>query len=455
MSRPTLSLALANAGKSLALACLSFVAACPDSASAAYTLDRWYQMGDDILFSGGSNAENASNGAEVGSGNSLTGTNGAPITYDSAATNNDNFQALEAYGTNGLPTYAEYGVGGNPAAPLAAAASMNSYGIRFDGVDDYLAAVNLNDPSVAAPGSLVTYSGTMDRGFQLWVYPTDVDGVAEYVIDDADEHGFNITTAGFFLSEVRDNRINSPYPVEQDTWAHVMLVRDSVGLGGAAFYVNGLVGVTHTPDYDSNSVTNLLVGANAEDDAGTTQDPNVQSPPTFFSGIVDEIELFVTDDGSNYGAFDYTEDNGYFTDVWLPMQSGYGFTLNTGTGHNSQQWVKGDINFDGVFDELDVDAFVAGWLSKKADIAGTGPQVGDYESLALGDLDLDGDTDLGDWIRLRQYNLAAAAGLKLPSLSQLNAVPEPSSLMLAAAVSALMLGRCRGHWSAIWDRSKA
>ncbi|MCA9260380.1 MAG: hypothetical protein KDA61_14310, partial [Planctomycetales bacterium] len=155
----------------------TFAALCfTPTAHAAYTLDRWYQMGDDLLFSGSASAENASNGAEVGSGNSLTGLNGGPVTYDSTATNNDNFQSLAAFGNDGLPTYVEFGVGGNPAAPVAGAASMNQFGVRFDGVDDYLAGVNLNDPSIPAPGSVVSYD-TQDRGMQLWVYPTNLDGV--------------------------------------------------------------------------------------------------------------------------------------------------------------------------------------------------------------------------------------------------------------------------------------
>lgn len=420
------------------LGCLSWV----QQGQAAYTLDRWYQMGDDILFSGGGNAENAANGAAVGSGSSLTGLNGAPVTYDSAASNNDNFQPLEAFGLTGLPTYVEYGVGGNPSAPLAAAASMNSFGIRFDGVDDYLAAVNLNDPSVAAPGSVITYD-TQDRGMQMWVFPTEIDGVAEYIIDDADEHGFNITTGGTWLSEVRENRVNSGVGATQDAWTHVMLVHDSIRQGGVVFYVNGLASVTHSLTYDSNNPTNLLVGANAEDDAGTTQDPNVQSPPTFFSGIIDEIELFVIDDGTTYGAYDYTEDNGYFTDVWLPTQNGYGFTLDTSTGHNSVQWVKGDIDFDGDFDRADIDLFIAGWLSRKSTLPGSGPQAGDYQSLGLGDLDLDGDTDLGDWVLLRAYNAAAGSPLVIPSLRELNVIPEPASLYLAAACSLLLIGSCR------------
>ncbi|WP_197526740.1 LamG-like jellyroll fold domain-containing protein [Botrimarina colliarenosi] len=404
-----------------------------DDAEGAYTLDRWYQMGDDFLFSGGGNAENASNGALVGSGNSQTGVGGGPATYDSAATNNDTFQPLAAFGATGLPTYAQYGVGGNPAAPVPGAASMNQFGIRFDGIDDYLAAVNLNDPSVAAPGSLVSYS-TIDRGMQLWVMPTNLDGVAEYVIDDADQHGFNITTAGAWIAETREDRITTNVPVQPNTWAHVMLVHDSVGLQASVMYVNGLAISSQLPLYDSTSPVNLLVGANAEVDTGETQDPNLQTPPAFFSGLIDEIELFVTDDGALYGQFDYARDNGYFTDVFLPAQSGYGFTLNASTGHNSQQWVAGDIDFDGDFDQTDINTFITGWLSKKDDLPGSGPQVGDYLSLALGDLDLDGDTDASDWVVLRGLAAASTSHLTVPPIAS---VPKPVTVCPALLGCAL------------------
>lgn len=421
------------------LAALSPFALAPN-ADAAYTLDRWYQMGDDRLFAGGPNAENAVNGAAVGSGNSLTGVNGGPITYDSAATSDANFQPLAAFGATGLPVYVQYGVGGNPAAPVAGTGSMNRFGIRLDGIDDYLAAVNLNDPSVGLPGKPITYN-TIDRGMQMWVMPTNLDGVAEYVFDDADQHGFNITVTGTWLSEIREDRIQTGVAVTPNAWSHVMLVHDSVGLKSSVMYVNGIAVSSQTTNYNSASTVNLLVGANAELDTGETQNPNLQTPPTFFAGIVDEIEMFVIDNGAAYGQFKYTTDNGYFTDVFLPSQSGYGFTLNSSTGHNSQQWVAGDLDFDGDFDQADVNKFVAGWLSKKADLPGAGAQVGDYVSLGLGDLDLDGDTDAADWSRLRALVAGSSAGLTIPPLS---AVPSPGGLCLAAsAIGLLLSGRRR------------
>ena len=88
--------------------------------------------------------------------------------------------------------------------------------------------------------------------------------------------------------------------------------------------------------------------------------------------------------------------------------------------------MEGDINFDGVLDSLDVDAFVAGWLSEAAEFVEFGPPAGDYTTLQLGDLDLDGDTDLGDWVVLRSLNPSITA-----NLSELIAgVPEPSTSVL-------------------------
>lgn len=388
---------------------------------ADYTLDRWYKMGDDT-------SENASAGGDVGA-------NSFGDTYDSAGTlGSGTLHDLTANGADGLPIYAD--ISGN--RPVAGNTN-NNFAIQFDGVDDYLSGLNLNDPSVAAPGSTLTYE-TSDRGMQLWVSPSAVDGVKEMIIDDGDQHGFNIATNGLFQAEVRDDIHDTGVSAleAQSQWTHLMLVHDSVGQRGAISWVNGLAVASQGLNYDSSSVVNLLVGANAELDAGETADPAGLQTPGFFSGIVDDIELFVIDDGSSYGDFDYTEDNGYFTDVYLPTTAGYGFTLNSSTGHNSQQWVKGDINFDGAFDSADVDAFVAGWLSKNADLAGVGPQAGDYTTIALGDLDLDGDTDLGDWVMLRE--IGPAAGVAVPSLSQLNAVPEPMAGLLIAIGGVLLFG---------------
>src|SRR5690606_32355862 len=70
------------------------------SAQAAYTLDRWYQMGDDIKLFGSPNGENATNGQTVGSGNSGS-FNGAPITYDSSVQPGNEAATFEPLGAFG------------------------------------------------------------------------------------------------------------------------------------------------------------------------------------------------------------------------------------------------------------------------------------------------------------------------------------------------------------------
>ncbi|TWT77263.1 hypothetical protein Pla123a_19200 [Posidoniimonas polymericola] len=437
MNQDPRSMSLVKLAAFGALACMA-IGLSAERAGAAYTLDRWYQMGDDMLFAGTGSAESASNGAEVGSNASIAG-----VTYDSAATDNDSFQALTAIGADGAPTYVQYGVGGNPAAPVAGASSMNSFGIRLDGVDDYLEGVALNDPSVTAPGSNVSYS-TQDRGFQLWAYPFSPGEIPQWLVDDGDEHGVSLATGGAWSAKLRDDNVDSGVMATTNGWDHLMVVHDEAGLGTGAAYVNGIATSTQGLGYDSGSVAKLLVGANSEtDDADLQIPPADLTNPGFYAGIIDEIEMFVIDDGSAYGQFDYLTDNGYFTDVFLPSQSGYGFTLNASTGHNSQQWIDGDIDFDGDFDADDVQVFIDGWLSRRPDLPGAGLQVGDYQTLALGDLDLDGDTDVDDWVVLRLLNPPLGS---LPSLAQLNAAPEPTACVLLAAGALACCGpRRRNH----------
>ncbi|MEM7315011.1 MAG: hypothetical protein AAF497_17835, partial [Planctomycetota bacterium] len=190
---------------------------------------------------------------------------------------------------------------------------------------------------------------------------------------------------------------------------------------------------SHTGNYNSSSLS-LILGADVEqdpDNVGLTQDPNLQDPPTFFTGIIDEVQMFVFDDGTTFGAFDYIEDNGYFTDVFLPSQSGYGFTLDSSSGGNAQSWTEGDVDFDGDFDQDDVNIFVSNWLSQSDDLPGDGPAVGDYTTLAMGDLTLDGNVNLDDWFEFHRINRETGANLSIP-------VPEPQShfvflLLFAAA----------------------
>lgn len=393
---------------------LALVAA--NLAHADYRLDRWYRMGDSSIEQNNTTVDDGVPGGIESSG--------AFFFIDSAAaiTGADQ-QNLRAPGSDLRPTYVEYGQTSNPSRPVAANTS-NNFGIRFDGVDDYLTGPNVNDPSDSNNAAANGYT-TRNRGFQLWAMPEDVDGSAEYLVDDADLHGYRINTGGVFLSETRDATVNSGVSAVNGTWYHLALVRPDGDGGGSLAYVNGIASGSQTGNYaDASPGELLMLGANNEATADVTNEP----PAEFFTGIIDELEFQVYDAANTYS---YTEDNGYFTDVFLPSQSGYGFTLDANGLHNSQTWEPGDINFDGTFNQGDIDAFIAGWNSSIGDLPGPGPQFGDYVTLGLGDLDLDGDTDLLDWSALR--TLSNAAGLQAPSLAQLNAqVPEPSTIVLAA-----------------------
>lgn len=383
------------------------------SATARYP-DRWYRMGDDP-------GQGVSAGPVELSGNGDT--------YDSVGTGGQgNLQDLTPRNS---PVYVNIA-----ASRPVPSVTTNNWAIQFDGVDDYLIGQNLNIPSesYAAVYGGENYAGISDRGYQLWVKPTALPGAtfASRVLDDGEQHEFRFTSDGLWSPETRNDVVNSTATVTLNQWTHLAQVRPNGVAGGSLAWVNGVAVVSQTGDYPT-SLAGLVIGANSAPDGlgGTTEPPAAGS---YFKGLVDEIDMFVL--GGTYGAFKYTSDNGYFTDVFLPSKSAtYAYVDVTGPrgtadGHNDKVWVNGDINFDGVRTQADVNAFVAGWRSSNAStIQGAGPKFGDYVTLGKGDLDLDGDTDIDDWVRLRAY--FAGSGASLPSLESLGGVPEPGTLALA------------------------
>jgi hypothetical protein len=94
--------------------------------------------------------------------------------------------------------------------------------------------------------------------------------------------------------------------------------------------------------------------------------------------------------------------------------------------------IAGDVNQDDMVDQLDVQAFVAGWLT-------TG-HVGNFEQYTHGDLNFDGITNLVDVFILQQALAAAGQSSGFPfHLLPGPTVPEPQSaiLMLVALFLAL------------------
>ena len=108
--------------------------------------------------------------------------------------------------------------------------------------------------------------------------------------------------------------------------------------------------------------------------------------------------------------------------------------------------VDGDVNQDGVLNNGDVDALIAGWRSENVV---NGVRAGDINTLGKGDLNFDGVTNLADVFELHTALVAATgAGFDFSLLNGL-AVPEPSSLALFGTMAAAFAG-----WSVKKRRTK-
>lgn len=135
----------------------------------------------------------------------------------------------------------------------------------------------------------------------------------------------------------------------------------------------------------------------------------------FRPAVADSFQVITA--GALLGAFDniaVVDGSGVFL---TPTYTGNTLTLTV-----AQTFVPGDVNGDGVVNDGDISAFVAGWLYKQ--------EFGDINSLRKGDLNQDGTTDLFDWQILR-VNHPDGPSLSLASYLH---VPEPTAGMLVAIV---------------------
>jgi arylsulfatase len=105
-------------------------------------------------------------------------------------------------------------------------------------------------------------------------------------------------------------------------------------------------------------------------------------------------------------------------------------------------WSAADFNKDGTLDAADLDAFKSGWLE--------GVALGSYETFARGDVDLDGDTDINDFVLMRKAFRLGGAGQLALSIVDSPGVPEPGSATLL--IGASLVGLCCGH-RRDWKRS--
>ena len=297
-----------------------------------------------------------------------------------------------------------------------------------------------------APGGTLDYRFITDRGFQLWVQPWNLPDGSEdaHIVMDSNNHGVMIQNDGTFAMRYNGSGINPAQPdyagvtqvTSSDatadpntaTWYHLMVVRPFGPSSGSVMYVNGVAEAAATGTYkgetdltaeDPPAIIDLdnsalVVGANtAETDAGTGQSD-------FFSGVVDDLEMFVMgfNDSSDFGEFEIARDNKYI-DAFAPA-------------------VEGDItgdpngNPDGILDMADVTAFANNWLFEKRLEWTQGAEdrslvVGDLSTRLMGDFDYSGRIDLRDWEILSDQNPALAAA----AWTLINAVPEPGTMLLA------------------------
>ncbi|MCA9260535.1 MAG: PEP-CTERM sorting domain-containing protein, partial [Planctomycetales bacterium] len=92
-------------------------------------------------------------------------------------------------------------------------------------------------------------------------------------------------------------------------------------------------------------------------------------------------------------------------------------------------WSAADFNADGQLDQLDVRAFIGGWLQSAA--------VGSGATFARGDVNLDGVTNLDDFMLVRRaFGLRGVSEL-LQGVGTSLAVPEPSTSLLVWATACI------------------
>jgi hypothetical protein len=362
--------------------------------SAAATLDRDYKMGDD-------SAEGAVTGGSVS------------VTFDSAGqTGQGQLVDLTAVNT---PTYVA--ISGRPDGG-------GGRGIQFNAAQqEYLRGPRLGLPSTSFSSTAVSgtldYTGISDRGLQFWVRPTST--AVQSLVMDTNQHGVRINSSGQFSMRYAGADFASAVNVVPNTWYHVEVVRPAGAANGSRMYVNGIAAAAAPGGYTGTDTSDLVVGSNTGGDDTNFTGGNSE----FFSGIIDDLKLFVIGTSTsptpvNYGGFNLATDNQ--------------FVASTVTGIKG---VAGDVTNDGLLTQADKNAFIAGWMDRRIV---NGFQIGDMLSRSQGDLNLDGITDIHDLVVFQ--GVLSGAGLGAITAAELRGVPEPSTaaMIMIAALGARFVG---------------
>ncbi len=364
------------------------------TSAATVTLDRDYKMGDDA-------AEGAVTGGAVSSTFDSAGQVGMGQLVDLAAVNSPTYVAI-----SGRPD----GVSGR-GIQFSAASQQYLHGFNLGFPENSFSAASHTTPA----GGALDYDGISNRGFQFWARPTST--AVQTLVMDTNQHGVRIDSNGKFAMRYDNIDYESNVSVVPNTWYHIEVVRPAGATNGSRMYINGVAVAAVAPRGYDNDWADLVVGSNTAGDDGGIHDGF--PPPVgftggtqeFYSGIIDDLQMFVlgtSNSAINYGTFNFTSDNAYAASPILGLKG-----------------VAGDVTNNGVFDNADKTAFIAGWLQKHVI---NGVQIGDMASHALGDLNLDGITNIQDLLLMQ--NALTGAGMGTITAAELAGVPEPATAML-------------------------
>jgi len=364
------------------------------SPAAAQTNDRLYLLGDSEPTGGA--------GSVVGAAGGSFG-----VTWDDAGQPNmGQFHDLTPFNS---PTYAD--VSGRPDGG-------SGLGVAFDGASEqFLRATRFGAPTNTASSNTQT-GGTLDyfdirtRGMAFWVQSGGASG-PQTIVMDTNRHGVRINEAGNFSMRYDNLTYDSNIPATAGVWRHIEVVHTAAG--GAQMYIDGIGAAASVGDYNDLDQSPLVIGANTDGTlsafGGGTEE--------FFTGIVDDLSMYVlgtSDAGTAYGSYSFVEDNAIAAAELGPSPN----LVDV----NRDGSVSGDGTGPAATD--DVTAFVEGFDFFNLV---NGQLVGDLNTIEKGDVNVDGIVNLTDWLAVNAANPAVGAAI----LRALNAVPEPSSGLLAIA----------------------
>lgn len=397
----------------------------------AATLDRDYRFGDSTF------QENATAGAAVGAAS----VNGA--TRDSAGSPGMN-QIIDLLPEGNLfipPTYVT--VADRPDGVGGLGIELNPLNLEEQylrtGFEEALNFPERSASSIFAIAGTIDYTVISDRGFSIWAKPTALPtaGRQASIVMDTNQHGVFINDAGNYAMRYADRDFASDLPAAIGEWAHLSVVRPFGPGNGSILYVNGVAGAATTGQYRIERVVNedtptsniadldtspLVIGAN------TGPSEAVVGSGDFFSGVVDDLEMFVMgiNAANDFGEYVFERDDRYAA-AFKPSN-------------------PVDLTGEGAIDFADALEFAANWRYEKrltwinAEGTESSLVVGDLETRGRGDFNFDGRVDLSDWALLNNASPAtAAAAMQLI----VGAIPEPTTGVLVLLSLTVLASRHR------------